>query len=228
MMNLDMVGRLRQERLTVFGVRTGYGLRKLVSSDNDESALSLDFCWDMRPDADHFPFFQKNMPVLMFHTGLHEQYHRPSDKANLINSGGMQQVLRLVFRVIYDEAEANRVTAFRASANQEKEATKKALTERLPPLPQHPLRVGIIWRVDDAEPGVAIVTRVIPNSPAAKAGLMPEDRICGMDGRDFRDDVVLGNLLKTLPGPIRLSVERDGKLRTVEIHFQAAALPRAA
>ncbi|MGO8750046.1 MAG: M28 family peptidase [Thermoguttaceae bacterium] len=228
MVNMDMIGRLRQERLTVFGVRTGYGLRKLVSSDNEESALALDFCWDMRPDADHFPFYQKNTPVLMFHTGLHEQYHRPSDKANLINSDGMQQVMRLVFRVVYDEAEIDRVTSFRASASQEKEATKKALTERLSPLPQHPLRVGITWRVDDAEPGVVIITRVIPDSPAAKAGLMPEDRICGVDGRDFRDDTALGNLLKTLPGPIRLSVERDGKLRAVEIHFQAAALPRAA
>ena len=142
----------------------------------------------MRPDADHFPFYQKYTPVLMFHTGLHEQYHRPSDKANLINSDGMQQVMRLVFRVVYDEAEADRVTSFRASASQEKEATKKVLVDRLPPLPQHPLRVGITWRVDDAEPGVAIITRVVPDSPAAKAGLTPEDRICGIDGRDFRDD----------------------------------------
>ena len=227
MVNMDMIGRLRQERLTVFGVRTGYGLRKLVSSDNEESALALDFCWDMRPDADHFPFYQKNTPVLMFHTGLHEQYHRPSDKANLINSDGMQQVMRLVFRVVYDEAEIDRVTSFRASASQEKEATKKALTERCAASttsiargnhlaggrrrtgrgdhnPRHPRFAGGESRIDA---GRSHLRRGRPRFSRRHGTRKPA---------------------QDPSRPIRLSVERDGKLRAVEIHFQAAALPRAA
>ena len=91
-----------------------------------------------------------------------------------------------------------------------------------------PLRVGVTCGVDDAEPGAAILTHVVPGSPADRAGLKAEDRIYQVGGRDFPDDTELGNLLKTLPGPVRLTVERNGQLGTVEIQFTATSQRRAA
>ena len=55
--NLDMIGRLRDEHLIVFGVRSGYGWRRLLSSQNVDAGLQLDFSWSLKPNADHYPFF---------------------------------------------------------------------------------------------------------------------------------------------------------------------------
>jgi S1-C subfamily serine protease len=73
-----------------------------------------------------------------------------------------------------------------------------------------------------------VVIRVAPDSPAARAGLQPEDRVYRVNGRDFADDAELSRLLNTLPGPIRLQVERSGRLHTVEVQVAPAAERRAA
>ncbi len=52
-LNLDMIGRLRDEHLIVFGVRSGYGWRRLISGQNDDSGLRLDFSWSLKPNADY-------------------------------------------------------------------------------------------------------------------------------------------------------------------------------
>lgn len=99
-LNLDMIGRLRDEHLIMFGSRSGYGWRRLISLENNDCGLRLDFSWSLKPNADHYPFFERDIPVLMLHTGVHGQYHRPSDTAKLINSPGMTQVTRLLFGVV--------------------------------------------------------------------------------------------------------------------------------
>jgi len=91
-----------------------------------------------------------------------------------------------------------------------------------------PMRVGITWRLDDAEPGTVVLTHVIPGSPAARAGLQAGDRIYQIGGHDFTDDREFAAQAKSLPGPMRLLVERDGQLRVVEIQFEAVPLRRAA
>ena len=101
-----MVGRLRNEHLIVLGSRSGYGWRRLASSQND----------DGRPAARFFLADQTQRRLLLvlrprhsgadvFHTGLHDNYHRPSDVAKLINSDGMTQVTRLLFGVVYELAD---------------------------------------------------------------------------------------------------------------------------
>ena len=75
--------------------------------------MDLDFIWDVTENSDHFSFFQHNIPFLMFHTGLHENYHRPSDDPELINREGMQEVAQLMFEVTYEIAEASQVAPFR-------------------------------------------------------------------------------------------------------------------
>ena len=76
---MDMIGRLRDDKLYIFGMRTGIGWRRLISEQNEELRMNLDFDWEFKPNADYYPIYEKNVPVLMFHTGLHENYHRTSD-----------------------------------------------------------------------------------------------------------------------------------------------------
>ncbi len=227
MINLDMIGRLRNDRLIVFGSRSGYGLRRVVSSHNEPPPLAIEFRRTVIPMADHYPFYLKEIPVLALHTDLHPQYHTPSDDASLINPDGMQRIVRLLLGVVYDLADRDQPPRFRQAVHGETEENRP-----VPAPPDQgngrPLRVGITWRLDDAEPGAVVLTHVVPGSPAARAGLQPEDRIYQVNGRDFSDDAELGTRLKTLPGPIKLLIERGGQLRNVEIDFEAAKLRRAA
>lgn len=58
------------------------------------AALHLAFDWDVLEDSDHYPFIAARIPTLMLHTGLHDQYHRPSDDVELVNVGGIPLVCR--------------------------------------------------------------------------------------------------------------------------------------
>jgi hypothetical protein len=224
--NLDMIGVLRQDHLAVFGARTGYGLRRLLCEQNRESGLVLDFCWTMRADADHFPFFQHGIPVVFFNTGLHERYHQPSDDAAHVDAEGMMRVARYVFAVACELANQSAAPRFRAAAGRENEDDRRRLAapEPSPVRPgDPPLRLGIAWRLDEAEPGTIVVSHVLGGSPAAAAGLRVGDRVLQVAGRDFADEAAFAKLAATLPGPLDLLVERDGRFQVLVLRFPAEA-----
>jgi S1-C subfamily serine protease len=75
-----------------------------------------------------------------------------------------------------------------------------------------PLRVGISWREDEAEPGTVILTRVVPASAAHQAGLRAGDRVYAVGGELFADSEAFNELVTTLPGPLEVTVERRGRL----------------
>jgi hypothetical protein len=111
MLNLDMVGRLREGKLTVYGAGTARQWPQMLTSavaatDNDDLRLIL------RPGgygpSDHASFYEHGIPVLHFFTGFHPQYHRPTDTADLINADGMRQITEIVTHMITELAEPNR------------------------------------------------------------------------------------------------------------------------
>ena len=77
--NMDMIGRLQESAaLEVYGTRTAAGLRRLVSEANGEAKRwTIDFDWKLKSDSDHWPFYERRIPILMFHTGLHERLSPP-------------------------------------------------------------------------------------------------------------------------------------------------------
>jgi hypothetical protein len=292
--NVDMIGRLRDQRLEVYGTRSGWGLRRLLSSQNDDATMLLDFDWDMKSNSDHHSFFRRKIPVLMFHTGLHDDYHRPSDDAHLVNVEGMERITRFMFAVVVELAEREQVTGFRAAAGNESQRQKNALEKamsKVPPrlgltwswnaedgvqvravtrnsaagraglqagdrvvefdgqpitdsqsfrlrvlyatspttvqveregqdepvtldivLPGQPIRIGISWRLDEAEPETAIVTRVMQGSVGQIAGMRIGDRIYSVAGKDVETSATLLERLKHQPAPFRVTVEREGQL----------------
>ena len=223
MLNLDMIGALRAERVLVFGSRTAAGLRRTASMSNQLAAgLTLDFSWLMTGNADHYSFYDRGIPTLFLHTDLHERYHRPTDVAAKINRDGMMRVTRLAFALVYEMAEGPAQPHFRKAAKAENEDAHRRL-EAAEPIFQRPgerpMRLGIAWRTDDAEPDTVIVSQVAAGSAASAAGLRVGDRIYRVGGRDFADDTAFAQLARTSPGPLELLVERDGRLRTVVLHF---------
>ncbi len=308
---LDMIGRLRDERLVLYGSRTGSGLRRLASLNNDTAGLHLDFNWKMIANGDHYTFYEREIPSLFAYTGVHEDYHRPSDDVDLINTAGMRRVAQLMFAITHELANREEPVRFRESSRVESSQSEQAVfgphaqplrlgatweSEQSPEtgvelssvragsaaekagikpgdrivkfagreigsgddlvgavagaanpalaiiqrpdsdeplelsvtLDGEPLRLGISWRADNAEPDTVVVTNVVPGTPAAAAGLVTGDRIYRIAERNFSGEEDFAELAKTLPGPLPLLVERDGRLSTVVINFETNGLRQAA
>lgn len=305
-LNLDMIGRLRNRQVSVYGTRTSWGLRRLVSTASSGD-LVLNFRWDMQRNSDHWTFYQQKLPVLMLHTGLHDDYHRPSDDSEKLNVAGMQQISRQVFQIARRAGDVEKLRGFRHAVFRESASTHRQLETLLPPPPTRfgiswkrdsnageglvvervepdsaaaragirhgdcivefdgnqiesgddlvaavlvatdpveakvirtgaeadaadpetiqvelsgdPIRVGIAWREDEAEPGSVFLVRVIPGSPAAKAGLRVLDRIYQIEGKDFLGSDDFLEKITSTAGLIPLQIERRGKVQTVELQL---------
>lgn len=102
--NVDMVGRMREGRLEVGGSRTGFGLRQLLASRSLPRGLWLYYDWELKENSDHWPFFERGVPVVLLHTGLHDDYHRPSDDVERINQQGMRDAAAYLFDLVYRAA----------------------------------------------------------------------------------------------------------------------------
>jgi len=300
MINVDMIGRMQNRQIEVFGSRTAPGLRRLVSEINYGSSLELKFNWELKANSDHHSFISHNIPALMFHTGLHDDYHRPSDDAHKLNAEGMELASRLLFGVAYEVADRSDLGSFRSEAQSETPTARQQLEQPLPASPprlgvrwysddegpglliahvergtaaqragllvndrliefagtkiagedqfrqdvlfakshvemlvvregeEHPLklaidldgqptRLGIAWREDAGEPGTVIVTRVVSGSPGRVAGLQTGDRIYAIANEPFKVGRELYDKFTTLPSPIELTIERNGRLQSVSL-----------
>ncbi len=111
MINLDMVGRLRDNTLTIGGARTAERWDVFLTELN-EDRLELDYNDAGLTRSDQYPFYQLDIPVLFFHTGLHDQYHQPSDDTWLINLDGMIEVGSLALTVLFNTATRNKPPEF--------------------------------------------------------------------------------------------------------------------
>jgi len=98
MVNLDMVGRLRDRTLYVGGVDGGRGLRELVSAQ--AGGLTLALRGDPFGPSDHTAFYSAGRPVLFLFTGAHADYHRPSDTWDKVDGAGLAEVTAFAARVI--------------------------------------------------------------------------------------------------------------------------------
>ncbi|MEK7728163.1 MAG: M28 family peptidase, partial [candidate division KSB1 bacterium] len=112
MINLDMIGRVQDSALVVQGVGTSPNFTELVQRNNAETKLKLSLKKDGLGPSDHSSFYQKNLPVLFFFSGLHGDYHRVSDDADKINASGEAQVLNLVAKISAEIANSDSLPLF--------------------------------------------------------------------------------------------------------------------
>jgi hypothetical protein len=217
-LNLDMIGRLRGRRLEVYGARTSPGLRAAVVQANTDPAiragLELAFDWDIADDSDHYPFIAAGIPTVMFHTGLHDQYHRPSDDVHLVNLDGIEPVARLTLGLVTMLAdEPGPPRPFRQQCRAESNATKRLLEAIAPePVTAQRGRWGIGSRPDPGEPSTPVIVRVSPGSPAAIGGLRPGDRLVTVDGAAIASQEDMLARLRDAGNSVTLEVDRRGLL----------------
>jgi hypothetical protein len=220
--NMDMVGRLRKGRVEVYGTRSMTGLRRLTSTANDFTQLNLDFLWEVKDNSDHYTFFRRHIPVLMFHTGLHSNYHRPSDDAHLVNSEGVREVANLAFNTVYLAANSPDLSRFRTAARREGTFDRRRFERQVAPLPA---RLGVAWNPELTEQGGLRVTRVVYGSAADNAGLRVGDRLLAFNGKTIDESAALQRWVVGAPTESTLTIQRESDEEPTEVELQLTGQP---
>jgi Zn-dependent M28 family amino/carboxypeptidase len=94
MVNMDMVGRLRNNRLMVMGVGTATEFPGVTAHVNRRNGFDLKTSGDGYGPSDHSSFYKRQVPVLALFTGAHSDYHKPSDSADRVDAAGLWRVAR--------------------------------------------------------------------------------------------------------------------------------------
>ncbi|MCI0416417.1 M20/M25/M40 family metallo-hydrolase, partial [bacterium] len=137
MLNMDMIGRLRDGRLVIGGTGTS-PLWKELLVDSIPDALKLVFNESGSGPSDHMSFYSKDIPVLFFFTGAHAQYHRPEDDPKTIYYEGLNTVAGYIYRVIsqiQNHSEAPKFT--RVKSSREEMASRGGLRAYLGTIPDY-------------------------------------------------------------------------------------------
>ncbi|CAN5879106.1 M20/M25/M40 family metallo-hydrolase [soil metagenome] len=117
MVNFDMVGRLRNDKLIIYGVATAKELPEVLDAANVAPKLTISAVGDGFGPSDHSSFYAKGIPVLHFFTELHDDSHRAPADVGRINAPGEARVVALAERAVRAIADRpSRLTAVRVAA----------------------------------------------------------------------------------------------------------------
>jgi hypothetical protein len=178
MLNFDMVGRMRDVRVIVYGVETAQELKDIVTRANAVAPLQLTAVGDGFGASDHSSFYAKNLPVLHFFTNVHDDYHKASDDADKVNGAGIARVVSLAERIARDIADRPQPLTFvRAVAAAPTMSTRENTSAYL----------GSIPDMGATEVSGVRLTGVRAESPADKAGLKAGDIIVEFAGKPVKD-----------------------------------------
>jgi hypothetical protein len=209
MLNFDMVGRMKNDRLIVFGVATSPELPGIVADANAPIQLHVAAQGDGDGPSDHASFYLKNMPVLHFFTDSHEDYHKVGDTPDKINAAGEARVVALAERVLRAIADRPaRLTFVRAPT------TAKAAGSQ-----GSNVYLGSIPDMSGSDiPGMRL-SGVSAGSPAEVGGLKAGDVIVVFDGKSVKDLYEYSDALYAhKPGDeVDIVVLRNGQRVTVHV-----------
>ncbi len=218
MLNLDMVGRLRSERLTISGVGTAREFESLARRLATRHRLHPRLDASGYGPSDHATFAARGIPVLHFFTGLHEDYHRPSDDFERLEIPGLRRIVELVAEMALELGQAER----RPTPTGESLADLLGSPSPLRPLPsdrqaarnlaapQSPVeaaqppaasaptaRRGLGIVIAERPDSGVVIQRVQPGSIAEQAGMRAGDRILGVGKVNVATGAELLGTLKT-------------------------------
>jgi hypothetical protein len=215
MLNMDMIGRVNGAKLYIGGTGTGSTFESLLKESTKAYPFRIDYSQDGYSASDHTSFAGKSIPVLFFFSGLHGDYHKPSDTWDKISGADAAQVVNLVADI-----------ATRLSASGERPQFVKVQAAPHGTLPSgsgggYGPYFGSIPDFAPVEKGVKF-SDVRPGSPAAKAGLRGGDILTGFG------DKPIGNLYdftyalrnSKAGDVVKVRYLRDGKEMTADVTLE--------
>lgn len=208
MLNMDMVGRLNDAKvLSINGVGTSPVWKDLLAKI-DVAGISIQTTDSGIGASDHTSFYLADLPALHFFTGLHTEYHRPSDDAELVNYQGIKEVSDYILAVV-EQLDGNEKLAFSKTKD---DTGRRAASFKvsLGVLPDYVYSGGGM-RIDG----------VLDGRPAAKAGLEKGDIIIKIGELDIKDiyDYMEGLGQYKEGDKTQIKVKRDGKEIEKEVQF---------
>ena len=203
MINLDMVGRLSQGSMIIYGIGTAREWESLVNEVTAQHNVKASLNPDGYGASDHTSFYLKDIPVLHFFTNVHGDYHNPGDDWDKIDANGLETVASMVTALASKVADAHTVITLQKGAGRAPSQTSSR---------GYGAYLGTIPDFSPVEHGVKIAG-VSDNSPAEAAGLKGGDIIIRFDDEEIADlQAMTDALRKRKPGDaVRITVLRDGK-----------------
>ena len=224
MLNLDMVGRIVDDALTVFGTGTAEEWTGILERANDRtrSPLDLRFNSDGFGASDHSSFYARGIPVLHFFSNTHPEYHRVEDDWELVNAGGMARVTDLVAAVVREVVPGSGMASLTPVEGAGNPHGVQGPTDGSAARSGFSVRLGTIPDYSRESGGMAI-TGVRDGSPAAKAGIRGGDIIVKFGPHDIED--VYGYMYalgEFEPGDeVEIVVLRGGERMVFEVVLEA-------
>ena len=175
MVNLDMVGMMRDNRLIVFGTDSAPEWKDLVDHATEFAKVDVTSKGDGYGPSDQTSFYAARVPVLHLFTGAHERYHTPDDKADTLNYDGMEKVADFGTSVMMHLGAVRATPRYaRASSAPMQEGDSRGYGAYLGTVPDY-------GAMESATGGVKLAD-VRPGAPADKAGIRGGDLIVSMAG----------------------------------------------
>jgi hypothetical protein len=210
MINLDMVGRLRNGRLIVYGSRTAKEFPTLLDSLNWHAGFDLKAQGDGYGPSDQSSFYAAGRPVLHIFTDLHDDYHRTTDDWEKIDPEGFRRVTNFTVGLV--TAIANRPTRLTPVEVPPPSHAMGTTTSA----PAYGTYLGTIPDMTDNPGGVRLLG-VRAGSPAEQAGLRGDDIITRIGSMEIPDLQAMTEALRShAPGDtVSIVIRRGDKVTTV-------------
>lgn len=201
MINLDMIGRLNEDKeLQVGGVGTSLNAEKIIDSVNRSYNYKMGYSQEGYGPSDHSSFYGKNIPVFFFSTGAHLDYHTPADVPENINYTGVSKIseyiVDLTRHINKDDTE---LTFRKAGAKSEEEEMHKRREMKV--------TLGIMPDFAGVENRGLRADLVIEGKPADKGGMKKGDIITAINGNKIRDVYDYMEILSALKPGETITVE---------------------
>ncbi len=215
MINMDMIGRLRDNKFEIGGVGTAEGFEDFVRPIFDASGIEITATRGGQGPSDHASFYAKDIPVLFLFTGLHEEYHTPQDVGATVNFGGGARIAELAGDLAMALATRQGSFTFTSTGTTSRQGAVRGVSVRLGIAPGN---------YADDMPGVT-VGEVYEGTSAADAGIQKGDRIIRWGGEELPDvGAMMERLAAHKPGDVvEMVIVRNGVEQTVAVTMKARA-----
>jgi hypothetical protein len=213
MLNMDMVGRLRENRLTVLGGESAAEWPELVMPACAGRKIVCTVNGSGYGPSDHTPFYAAGVPVLHFFSGAHGDYHKPSDDAEAINAAGLAQVALVVADVALAVSIRPQKLTLQNAPAPAAGGDSRSYGASLGTVPDY-------GGPPSGKTGV-LLAGIRPGSAAEKAGMQRGDILVGIGNHEIRSIEDFMFVLKSSkPGDkTTVTVERAGKRVTLDVTF---------